>query len=187
MLYNSWNGDFPNPPGYQPTWAILDKTTPTIIKASATKPLWSPQRAPFMEGRLPYPCNVENVAFLEAAHQIAPDTFRVYYGAADAVIGTAVVKVTLNCPGRTVSPASCPTPTVDECGGVSIHLVYLAVAGCVGVQLIVTFVVVWMCRRKRDSIDFGHVELQEQRTAAGTQMDEPPSPAVEPQRLEDTE
>jgi hypothetical protein len=38
-------------------------------------------------------CNVPQVSFLEAAHPVAdkPDTFRLYYGGSDAVIGTAVV------------------------------------------------------------------------------------------------
>ena len=38
-------------------------------------------------------CNVPQVSFLEAAHPVTdkPDTFRLYYGGSDAVIGTAVV------------------------------------------------------------------------------------------------
>ena len=47
-----------------------------------------------MSGAHPSLCNVANVAFLEAAHPTEEkDTFRVYFGGADAVIGTAVIKV----------------------------------------------------------------------------------------------
>ena len=55
---------------------------------------------PWMQGLHPYTCNVPQVAFLEAAHSVAdkPDTYRVYFGGADAVIGTAVVTFTKNPP-----------------------------------------------------------------------------------------
>jgi predicted GH43/DUF377 family glycosyl hydrolase len=47
-----------------------------------------------MVGEQPYTCNVQNVAFLEAAHPTdTPDEFRVYFGGADAVIGSAVVQI----------------------------------------------------------------------------------------------
>ena len=38
-------------------------------------------------------CNVPQVSFLEAAHPVKnkKDTFRLYYGGSDAVVGTAVV------------------------------------------------------------------------------------------------
>ena len=38
-------------------------------------------------------CNVPQVSFLEAAHVVEDkaDTYRLYYGGADAVLGTAVV------------------------------------------------------------------------------------------------
>ena len=51
---------------------------------------------PWMQGIAPYTCNVPQVAFLEAAHAIAdkPNAFRVYFGGADAVVGTAVVEFT---------------------------------------------------------------------------------------------
>jgi hypothetical protein len=48
-----------------------------------------------MTGDAPYTCNVANVAFLEAAHPVPgqTDTFRVYFGGSDAVIGSAIVTV----------------------------------------------------------------------------------------------
>mmetsp|Transcript_158791 Transcript_158791/g.280548 ORF Transcript_158791/g.280548 Transcript_158791/m.280548 type:complete len:89 (+) Transcript_158791:943-1209(+) len=46
-----------------------------------------------MTGDLPYGCNAKNVAFVSAAHETeTPDTFRLYFGGADAVVGTAVVR-----------------------------------------------------------------------------------------------
>ena len=95
FFHNSWNHDFPEPPGYQPAWVILNGSNLEQIIARAPEPLWSPQREPWMEGKTPYSCNVANVAFLEAAHPTEEkDTFRVYFGGADTVVGTALVQVT---------------------------------------------------------------------------------------------
>ena len=82
--------------GYQPVWAILDGSDPTKILAQAPKPMWTPTDQPWMQGTAPYTCNVPQVAFLEAAHPVAdkPDTYRLYFGGADAVVGTAVVTFT---------------------------------------------------------------------------------------------
>lgn len=44
-----------------------------------------------MTGKAPYTCNVKQVAFLEAAHPAGDDNFRVYFGGADTVVGTALV------------------------------------------------------------------------------------------------
>ena len=98
FFHNSWSPNFPrDPPGYQPAWVVLSGDVPSKILARATEPLWSAQKASWMTGQPPSHCNVPNVAFLEAAHPVAgqPDTFRVFFGGADAVIGTAVVKVEL--------------------------------------------------------------------------------------------
>lgn len=94
FFHNSWNKEFPEPPGYQPAWVILNGSNLTQIIARAPEPLWSPQKTPWMEGKAPYTCNVANVAFLEAAHPTdKKDQFRVYFGGSDAVIGTAVVEI----------------------------------------------------------------------------------------------
>ena len=96
FFHNSWDAAFPAPPGYQPTWVILSGADPSRIVARATEPLWSPQRAAWLTGQAPSYCNVPNVAFVEAAHPTSePDTFRLYFGGADAVVGTAVVRVEL--------------------------------------------------------------------------------------------
>jgi len=91
FFINSWSNDISDPDWYQPSWVILDGKDPTKIVAQAPKPLISPSQAKWMRGISPYQCNQCNVAFLEAAHPIGPDSFRVYFGGSDAVIGTAVV------------------------------------------------------------------------------------------------
>lgn len=88
---NSWSNNRSDPDWYQPSWVILSGQDPTKIIAQAPEPLISPMHAKWMRGLPPYQCNVNNVAFLEAAHPIGPDTFRIYFGGSDAVIGSAVV------------------------------------------------------------------------------------------------
>jgi len=39
---------------------------------------------------------VPNVVFLEAAEALGGDKFRVFYGAADAAIGSAIIQVTID-------------------------------------------------------------------------------------------
>ena len=54
-------------------------------------------------GTAPAECNVPGVVFLEAARPVEgqPDTFDVWYGGSDAVIGTARVQFTrLGAPAR---------------------------------------------------------------------------------------
>jgi predicted GH43/DUF377 family glycosyl hydrolase len=96
FFHNSWGGKDATGAavGYQPAWVIIDGEDPTKIVARAQRPLWSPSKEPWMEGEPPALCNVAKVAFLEAAHPTnTPDEFRVYFGGADTVIGTAVVKI----------------------------------------------------------------------------------------------
>ena len=99
FFYNSWGGKGVLQPGYQPVWAILDGKDPTKILAQAPAPMWTPTDQPWMQGVHPYTCNVPQVSFLEAAHPVSdkPDTFRVYFGGADAVVGTAVVSFAKGC------------------------------------------------------------------------------------------
>lgn len=93
FFVNTWDKHFPKPPGYQPGWLVLNGSNPLQIIAQAPEPLWSPSKAPWMTGDLPYGCNAKNVAFVSAAHETeTPDTFRLYFGGADAVVGTAVVR-----------------------------------------------------------------------------------------------
>eukprot|EP01012_Entosiphon_sulcatum_P036209 TRINITY_DN460_c0_g1_i1.p1 TRINITY_DN460_c0_g1~~TRINITY_DN460_c0_g1_i1.p1 ORF type:complete len:339 (-),score=54.16 TRINITY_DN460_c0_g1_i1:21-1037(-) len=80
---------------YHASWAILDGNDPTKVLARATEPLLSPDLA-WERGVSPWTCNVANVVFLEAAAEVGKDTFRVYFGGSDAVIGTAVITVAFN-------------------------------------------------------------------------------------------
>ena len=105
FFFNSWRDDFPKPPGYEPAWAILDGADPTHIVAQASAPLFEPARASWCRGVAPYTCNVANVAFVEAAHHASEaeaaaagakagqDLVRIYFGGADAVVGSALVQV----------------------------------------------------------------------------------------------
>ena len=99
FFYNSATIGWPSAAGsaYHPGWVILDKDDPTIIKQRSQEPLMGPAYA-WEEGIAPYTCNVPNVIFLEAARVVAlnegKDVFQVYFGGADAVIGTATVEVT---------------------------------------------------------------------------------------------
>lgn len=91
FFHNSWGGRGVPEPGYQPAWVVLDGTDPTKILARAPHSLFTPTDEPWMEGIPPYTCNVPQVAFLEAAHPAGDDTYRVYFGGSDAVVGTALV------------------------------------------------------------------------------------------------
>jgi len=93
FFHNSWAAGWPHGAGYQPAWVVLNGSDLSQIISRAPEPLWSPDKEPWMAGVPPYTCNVANVSFLEAAHPVAgrADTFRVYFGGSDAVIGSAVV------------------------------------------------------------------------------------------------
>eukprot|EP00428_Durinskia_dybowskii_P060793 CAMPEP_0170364594 /NCGR_PEP_ID=MMETSP0117_2-20130122/5458_1 /TAXON_ID=400756 /ORGANISM="Durinskia baltica, Strain CSIRO CS-38" /LENGTH=356 /DNA_ID=CAMNT_0010619107 /DNA_START=90 /DNA_END=1160 /DNA_ORIENTATION=+ len=99
FFYNSATVGWPDEPGsaYHPGWVILDGKDPSVIKQRSEEPLLTPTYA-WELGTLPYTCNVPNVIFLEAARRAdaKTDTFEVYFGGADAVIGSAIVEVVLN-------------------------------------------------------------------------------------------
>ena len=98
FFYNAATVGWPDEPGsaYHPGWVILDGNDPSVIKQRSEEPLLTPQFA-WELGTLPYTCNVPNVVFLEAAHRVdaKTDTFEVFFGGADAVIGSAVVEVVI--------------------------------------------------------------------------------------------
>ena len=84
---------------YQPSWVILSGDDPTKIIARAQHPLWVPTKERWMAGHPSTAseevvCNTAEVAFVEAAHPLGGDAFRLYFGGADAVVGTAVVRIT---------------------------------------------------------------------------------------------
>jgi len=109
FFLNSWNDEWPEGIGYQPTWVILSGKDPTKIIAQATEPLWNSKKALWMEGEAPHACNKKRVVFIGAAHHTdTPDVFRVYFGGADAVVGTAVVSF------KKVTDAPCPESSHQE-------------------------------------------------------------------------
>jgi predicted GH43/DUF377 family glycosyl hydrolase len=77
-------------------YVILNGTDPTQILQRAQTPLLSPTRI-WETGTAPAECNVANVVFLEAAAPATdgtPNTFDVWFGGSDAVVGTARITVT---------------------------------------------------------------------------------------------
>ena len=84
---------------YHPGFVILDGADPTRILQRSEEALLSPV-TDWELGNAPAACNVPNVVFLEAVTrapgQDGGDTFDVYFGGSDAVVGTARVQVTRN-------------------------------------------------------------------------------------------
>ena len=89
FLYNS-----ENPDGFYTGWVVLNGTDPTQVVARSIYPLLSPDFL-WEQGFDPWTCNVQNVIFVNS---IVPtetvDVFRVYFGGASAVVGSAVIQVT---------------------------------------------------------------------------------------------
>ena len=134
FFYNSAMLGWPSTPGsaYHPGWVILDRDDPTVIKQRSNVPLLTPEFA-WELGDLPYTCNAPNVVFLEAAHRISEteDLFQVYFGGADAVVGTAQVRVS----GGESSPAD--SSSSDSKGWYS-----LSTAGQIGILSMIVVVAV---------------------------------------------
>ena len=79
---------------YHVGWLILDGDDPTNILQRSNEPLLGPEGIDWQVGLAPALCNVPNVTFLEAAHPTETENeFRVYFGGADTVIGTALIQV----------------------------------------------------------------------------------------------
>jgi len=90
FVYNAWD----NAEVYRPGWVVLSRDDPRVIVQRSDTPFLAPTHD-WDRGTAPYTCNVANVVFVEAMHATsAPDVFRIYFGGADAVIGTAVIRVT---------------------------------------------------------------------------------------------
>ena len=81
---------------YNPEWVILNGTNVSHIVQRADAPMLSPVEG-WEWGTAPFECNVGAVAFLEAAAPVdgEVDTFDLWFGGSDAVVGTARVKVAL--------------------------------------------------------------------------------------------
>jgi predicted GH43/DUF377 family glycosyl hydrolase len=95
-----WNGTS----GFQPGWAILNGSDPTQVLARASVPPL-PYVLPWEAGVRPqWPCNTRHVSNLGGGHAVPGpnpmgggdgDLFRVYFGGADAVVGSALISVQL--------------------------------------------------------------------------------------------
>eukprot|EP00759_Apiculatamorpha_spiralis_P057405 PhF_6_TR8638/c0_g1_i2/m.13492/K20885/K20885; beta-1,2-mannobiose phosphorylase / 1,2-beta-oligomannan phosphorylase len=91
FFHNSWNS---TNNCYHPTYAIINGTDPTKLIHRSSSPMLSPIFG-WQLGTAPFECNVQCVVFLEAVAPVQGqvDTFDVWFGGSDAVIGTARVKV----------------------------------------------------------------------------------------------
>eukprot|EP00911_Craspedida_sp_UC1_P002798 UC1_evm4s2046 len=94
FFHNSWPASWKRVGSYQPSWAIINGSNLTQIIARAPKPMWDPSLTPWMTGDAPYYCNAPRVAFVEAAHPTGVENeFRLYFGGADTVTGSAIVRI----------------------------------------------------------------------------------------------
>jgi predicted GH43/DUF377 family glycosyl hydrolase len=97
FIYNGASLAPPGPTGVGETdlvycvgWAILDATDPSIVLARSTTPILCPREPWERHGLTP------NVVFAEAlAPGASPDTFTLYYGAADTTVGAATITVSI--------------------------------------------------------------------------------------------
>jgi predicted GH43/DUF377 family glycosyl hydrolase len=120
FIYNSATIGWPDDPdsAYHPGWVILDSENPLHILQRSEQPLMTPEYT-WELGVAPYTCNVPNVIFLEAAYlmndratvtktvnkkeggeegevevkYLYQDYVQVFYGGADAVIGSAIIQI----------------------------------------------------------------------------------------------
>ena len=81
---------------YNAEFSIISGQNPALVLQRAPVPLISPTRD-WELGVAPAQCNVGCVVFLEAATPVLgqPNTYDVYFGGSDAVIGTARVKISI--------------------------------------------------------------------------------------------
>jgi predicted GH43/DUF377 family glycosyl hydrolase len=95
-----WNGT--STLSFQPGWAVLSGKDPSVVLARASVPPL-PNTLPWEAGARPtWPCNRLHVSNLGGGHPVdgpnqmgGDDLFRVYFGGADAVVGSALVSVKL--------------------------------------------------------------------------------------------
>lgn len=97
FIYNSARKGFPSPRPdydlqYNPGWIIIDGREPQRILQRCEEPLLSPVLK-WEKGEEPYLGLVPNVVFVEGAKPLGNDKFLIFYGAADSVVGAAVITV----------------------------------------------------------------------------------------------
>eukprot|EP00048_Salpingoeca_helianthica_P017562 m.237841 g.237841 ORF g.237841 m.237841 type:complete len:359 (-) comp21437_c0_seq1:27-1103(-) len=97
FIYNSWDLGWPHSQdpssGYHPAYVILNGSNPSQILQRADTPFLLPATA-WEQGVYPYSCNVARVVFVEAAIPLGGDRFRIFFGGSDAVIGSAIIRIT---------------------------------------------------------------------------------------------
>jgi predicted GH43/DUF377 family glycosyl hydrolase len=82
---------------YAPSWAVLSGSDPLVVLQRSDSPILVPQRD-WEIGAAPAQCNVGCVVFVEGAAWVGPsaaggDLFDLFFGGADAVVGTVRVEV----------------------------------------------------------------------------------------------
>jgi predicted GH43/DUF377 family glycosyl hydrolase len=96
LFFHNSVGSWDKMGGFQAGWVVLSGSDPTkVLARSSVPPL--PYTLPWERGVEPWSCNVANVANLGGGHPIKglKDTFRIYFGGADTVLGSAIVSVEL--------------------------------------------------------------------------------------------
>jgi len=99
FIYNSARGGFPSKkPGwnlqYNVGWVVLDKENPTKVIQRSEDPLFGPVLG-WEKGDSPYLDLTPNVVFLEGWKPLSSNTFLVFYGGADSVMGAGIISVTI--------------------------------------------------------------------------------------------
>ncbi|KAJ6241452.1 hypothetical protein M0813_23239 [Anaeramoeba flamelloides] len=98
LIYNAAKEHPSQKPGYnliyQPGFVILDKDDPSKILQRSDSPIMTPTLG-WETGDKPWLGLTPNVIFIEAMYPLGFDSFLVFYGAADSVVGAAVVTVSI--------------------------------------------------------------------------------------------
>eukprot|EP00040_Diaphanoeca_grandis_P043318 m.267603 g.267603 ORF g.267603 m.267603 type:complete len:394 (-) comp74073_c0_seq1:194-1375(-) len=91
-----YNGaTLPNDREYHVGWAVLDQHDPTKVIQRSEEPVLSWSDRPWMIGNSSkYICYTPTVVFCNGARPLGNDTFELFFGGADAVVGRATVVVT---------------------------------------------------------------------------------------------
>jgi len=102
FLYNSARHGYPSvkpnwDEQYNVGWVVLDGNDPSSIVERSSMPLLSPELA-WENGTFPDLGLTPNVVFCEGWTQVPnqPDSFIIFYGAADSVVGVAQISVTIS-------------------------------------------------------------------------------------------
>lgn len=113
FLYNS--ATLHNDREYHVGFVVLSKEDPTIVLQRSSEPVLSWNSRSWQAGNdTAQLCNVKEVIFCAAARSLGNDTYQLYFGGADAVVGTATIQVTRSPPNATPSPPPAPLPPLPS-------------------------------------------------------------------------